>query len=83
MKPGYKTSEFWLSLVAVLVGAIMSSGLLEATATDADNKIVGLVVTLLAALGYTGARGFVKAQDVKAAAIMSAVNANPSQPPKP
>ena len=59
-KPGYKTTEFWLSLIAMIVGAVMSSGLLEQTSTDWDNKIVGLIAMILGGLGYTVARSFVK-----------------------
>lgn len=81
MKPGYKTTEFWLSLAAMIVGAIMASGLLEKTASPIDNQIVGIIVSVLAALGYTVGRGFVKAADSKATAIIAAANAE--NPPKP
>lgn len=65
-KPGFKTTEWWLSAVAVLFGLVISSGILEETATEWDNKIVGLVVSTLAALGYTAARAYVKASANKA-----------------
>ena len=43
-----------MSLAAILVGALASSGVL---ADDgAATKIVGLVMAALAALGYTGSR---------------------------
>ena len=53
-KPGYKTTEFWMSLIAVVLGALVASGTfsLEGTAS----QIVGLVQSALVALGYTGAR---------------------------
>jgi hypothetical protein len=60
MKPGWQTTEFWLSLVAVAAGAIVSSGAFQ------DNspwmRIAGLVVSVLGALGYTAARGKLKSE---------------------
>ena len=54
MTPGYKTTEFWLSIVAVIVGAISASG---AIAADSPTMgIIGVVASALVALGYTGAR---------------------------
>lgn len=53
-KAGYKSTEFWLSLVAVLVGAVASSGLVESS--EFATKIVGLITATLVALGYTGSR---------------------------
>ena len=65
---GLKSTEFWLSLVAMLVGFLMSSGILGAE--DAPGmKIAGLVAMLLAALGYTGARTMVKKKIVEAEAV--------------
>lgn len=61
MKPGYKTTEFWLSLAAVLVGAVAASGVIPAETVW--ERIVGLVVSALAALGYTGARLALKKAD--------------------
>jgi hypothetical protein len=57
-KPGYKTSEFWLTLAVTIIGALMSSGIL------ADGhiamKVAGLAMSTLAALGYTASRANVK-----------------------
>ena len=72
-KPGYKTTEFWLSLVAMIVGAIAASGILDSTETDMDNKLVGLIITVLGALGYTVTRGFTKSATAKADAVKSAL----------
>jgi len=54
LKPGYKTTEFWLSFAAVLVGAVAASGIIPAESIW--ERVVGLVVSALAAVGYTGAR---------------------------
>jgi hypothetical protein len=53
-KPGYKTTEFWMSLLAVAVGAIQASGLVPME--GAWNQILGTATAALVALGYTGAR---------------------------
>lgn len=71
MKPGYKTTEFWLSLAAMVVGAIMASGVLEVIEGDFDNKIVGMIAMILTSLGYTVSRAFTKGKSSEAAAIAS------------
>lgn len=53
-KPGYKTTEFWMSMIAVVIGAVMASGAFGIEGTAA--QIVGIVESALVALGYTGAR---------------------------
>lgn len=54
MKPGYKTSEFWLSLFACAIGAVQASGLVPAESVW--NQMIGTAVVALVSLGYTGAR---------------------------
>jgi hypothetical protein len=58
-KPGYKTSEFWLTLAANLVGTLMASGVVTDGGTVA--KVLGVVVMLLSTLGYQVARTKAKA----------------------
>lgn len=58
-KPGYKTTEFWLSFAAVLLGALFASGVMSDGGTAA--KIAGLAASLLGALGYTVSRTQLKA----------------------
>lgn len=71
VKPGYRTTEFWLSLFAALVGFLVLSGVVPGldTATgndlvDAVTKIVEGVVALIAItgplMGYIRSRGEVK-----------------------
>jgi uncharacterized membrane protein YeaQ/YmgE (transglycosylase-associated protein family) len=82
MTPGYKTTEFWMSLAAVLVGAVMASGVLDSLGQDnAVVRIVGIIASVLGAFGYTAARGFVKAAAGNAVAAIAV--ANPTEPPKP
>lgn len=81
-KPGYKTTEFWLSLAAIVIGAVMASGALDQLGGDHWLvKVIGIAASVLGALGYTAVRGFTKIGEAKAAAVASAVAA--SDPPKP
>lgn len=66
MKQGYKTTEFWLSLIAVLTGAFMGSGVIE------NNLVLqglGLLSSALGAIGYTSSRGITKASEAKSSAL--------------
>ena len=57
-KKGIKTTEFWFSAVAAMVGLLYASGLI-APETGGD-KVLGLIATVLAAMGYTVSRGMAK-----------------------
>ena len=59
-KPGYKTTEFWLSLVAMVVGFLAADGNLDPSSVTA--KLVGIAGVVLAALGYSVSRGMTKSQ---------------------
>ena len=54
MKPGIKTTEFWLAAAATVVGGLMASGVIAEESSVA--KILGIAAAALVALGYTGAR---------------------------
>lgn len=58
VKPGFKTSEFWLTLVAMLVGLFVASGVLPES--HIVMKIAGFALTALAQLGYSITRAGVK-----------------------
>jgi hypothetical protein len=58
MTPGYKTTEFWLSLVAMILGAVAASGAIVEGSMAA--QIIGGVMAILAQLGYTASRTQVK-----------------------
>jgi len=61
-KPGYRTTEFWLSLLATLLGFLMASGVMETVGQESIwAKVVGGLVAALAALGYNASRSRVKA----------------------
>jgi len=60
-KPGYKTTEFWLSALATLLGLLMASGIIQQVGQDSwIARIVGGLIAALTSLGYSISRGIVK-----------------------
>ena len=57
-KPGYKTTEFWMSVAACALGAFLASGALPEE--NFATQIAGVVLSGLTALGYTVSRFMVK-----------------------
>lgn len=49
-KPGYKTTEFWLTIAAGSVGAFLSADIVPNTHWAV--KVAGLAATVLSVLGY-------------------------------
>lgn len=60
-KPGYATTEFWLSLAAIVVSAVAPYLQKESLA----GQIVSVIGAVLAALGYSASRAKVKAEAAK------------------
>ena len=58
-KSGWKTTEFWLNLVAVVVAYLIASGVAGGDDT-LFTRILLTIATVLAALGYTASRTLVK-----------------------
>ncbi len=58
VKPGYKTTEFWLSAAAAITGLLLASGVVPVDGSSA--QIVGLIATALTAMGYSVSRGRAK-----------------------
>jgi len=58
VKPGYKTTEFWMTAGATAVGLALASGIVPDTGVWP--KIVALVISAFAAMGYTVSRTSVK-----------------------
>lgn len=80
-KPGYKTTEFWLSLAAILIGAVMASGMLDGLGTDHwAVKAIGIAASVLGALGYSASRALTKSGEARAAAITAATSVQPKDP---
>lgn len=59
VKPGFKTTEFWLSLVVTVCGLLTASGVIPTGSVWAQG--IGMVMAGVTALGYTGSRMNVKA----------------------
>ena len=80
MKPGYKTTEFWLSIAAMVVGAVLASG---AVSNELLLQALGVVATVLGSLGYSVTRGVTKSGEAHAlaAAAVRPAPLDPSQPP--
>ena len=60
VKPGWKTTEFWLSVVVVLGSLLWGADVLDPDGAGTANKVFGLLVSGLAAVGYTVSRGLAK-----------------------
>jgi hypothetical protein len=58
-RPGFKTSEFWLSTITVVMSQLYASGIIGDS--SAVGKVAALVVSILGALGYTVMRTKAKA----------------------
>ena len=68
-KPGYKTTEFWLSLAALVLGALLASGAIgEESGTG---KILAFAASALTALGYSVSRGMTKRGEALADTVRS------------
>lgn len=57
IKPGWKTTEFWLALAATALSALYASG---AMTNSTALAIAGIAATVLTALGYKVTRALVK-----------------------
>ncbi len=60
-KPGYKTTEFWLTTAATVVGALLASGAIPDS--SGFGKVLGVVAMALASAGYSTSRGIAKKGD--------------------
>lgn len=62
IKPGWQTTEFWLSTAAKLLGILFAAGIIGDGTLAA--RIAGLAAMVLTALGYSVSRALVKAAGV-------------------
>lgn len=63
MKPGYKTTEFWLTAAATLLSMLYAAGVIGDA--GASGKVAALVALALTNAGYTVSRGNAKAKAVE------------------
>ena len=57
-KPGYQTTEFWLTTAAILVGIVFDSGAVIEGSPLGEG--LGLVAAALSIAGYSVSRGIAK-----------------------
>jgi len=73
---GYKSTEFWLSLAAMILGAIMAAGIFPDDSGWA--KLVGIAISGLSAMGYQRSRTEFKkakvAADIRAMEVADAID---------
>ncbi len=62
-KPGYKSTEFWLSLMAMIISAVVASGTLQEGSIW--SSVVGVVGVALTSMGYNASRATVKQAAIK------------------
>ena len=60
VKPGWKTTEFWLTVIVAAGSLLWGADVLDPEQTGTANKIFGFVVAALSSLGYTVSRGLAK-----------------------
>lgn len=58
VKPGYRTSEFWISLATTLLGAVVGSGVIPGGSIWA--QIAGIAASAIASSVYSKSRADVK-----------------------
>ena len=58
LKPGWKTTEFWMSVAAGVLGFVYASGIVVAQ-SPVDGWL-GMIAAALTASGYAVARGLAK-----------------------
>ncbi|MFH1184529.1 MAG: hypothetical protein V1755_05760 [Chloroflexota bacterium] len=68
IKAGVKTTEFWLGLAAVLIGAFLASGVLPSDHWAI--KVCGILAVALASLGYSISRGQAKSGGPPVASLL-------------
>jgi hypothetical protein len=59
-KPGYKSTEFWITLCVTLASLAWGAGFVDPEGVSNADKVFGFVCSAAAALGYTISRGLAK-----------------------
>lgn len=61
VKPGIKTTEFWITMVCMIIGFILESGVI--TEGSPAGVIAGAILQAAAAAGYAVSRGKAKSEN--------------------
>lgn len=51
VKPGWKTTEFWVQVAAQIIAFMVAIGVLASDKADAVMKVIGAVVAVIASIG--------------------------------
>ena len=62
IKPGWKTTEFWLTSIVALASILWGADVLDPEGVGTANKVCGFVVAALGAVGDTVSRGLANGQ---------------------
>ena len=60
IKPGFKTSEFWVTVIVAAASLAWGAGIIDPAGSSGADKTFGFIVSALSALGYTVSRGLAK-----------------------
>lgn len=60
VKPGYKSTEFWITCAVSLCSLLWGAGVVDPEGASSADKVFGFVCSAAAALGYTISRGLAK-----------------------
>jgi hypothetical protein len=63
VKPGYKSTEFWITVCVTLASLAWGAGVVDPEGSSNADKVFGFICSAAAALGYTISRGLAKKQD--------------------
>lgn len=59
-RPGYKTTEFWITLLVTIISTLYASGVISPEGGSPTAKVIAFIAAALASLGYTVSRGVAK-----------------------
>tara|TARA_B100000700_G_C14536269_1_gene619896 strand:- start:117 stop:320 length:204 start_codon:yes stop_codon:yes gene_type:complete len=60
VKPGWKTTEFWISVIVAVCSLAWGAGVVDPEGASNADKVFGFVCSAMAALGYSVSRGLAK-----------------------
>lgn len=80
MTPGWKTTEFWTTMLLVVIGATLASGLLPEHGVAV--KVLGIVVAAVKAVQYTMSRTALKVEAEQTARVQALADAGASIAPE-
>lgn len=60
VKPGWKTTEFWMAIASMAFGALASGGYISAHEASQATSTIGTIFAGLGGFGYAISRGFAK-----------------------